>query len=357
MADTTNSVSTRRVSRRLPYLKAFVISFLLLIIGLLLSTTIGAVEGINAKVFFLSLVQYDGSIEHLIMRTLRMPRAALGALVGANLAIAGLLMQGISRNPLASPGIFGVNAGASLFVALAFTGVYGAAATDASSITLPFVGPLGIVPVAFLGAAFGGVLVYFLGGVASGRVNPVRLVLAGVAVSTLLASLMKGAIILRDDQTDSIVFWLAGAVDGSDWNDVQTILPWTIVGLGTTVYLAVSLNLLALGEDVAVGLGRNIHIIRAIGGVGIICVAGSAVAVAGPITFVGLIVPHICRRLIGVDHRVLLALAPLLGATMMVYSDILARFIAYPFESPAGIVTALVGGPYFLYLTQRTRID
>lgn len=348
-------MDNRRVGRSLHFLRAFVISGVVLIIGLLLSTTIGAVEGVDAKVFFVSLFQYDGSVEHLIMRTLRMPRAVLGALVGANLAIAGLLMQGISRNPLASPGIFGVNAGASLFVALAFTSIYGA--PMASSITIPFLGPLGIVPVAFLGAAFGGILVYFLGGVASGRVNPVRLVLAGVAVSTLLASLMKGTIILQDENTDSLVYWLAGAVDGSDWNDVRTILPWTMVGLVVTAYLAVSLNLLALGEDVAVGLGRNIHIIRAIGGVGIICVAGSAVAVAGPITFVGLIVPHICRRLIGVDHRVLLILAPLLGAAMMVYSDILARFIAYPFESPVGIVTALVGGPYFLYLTQRTRID
>ena len=348
-------MDNRRAYRCLHYLRAFVISGVVLIIGLLLSTTIGAVEGVDAKVFFLSLFQYDGSVEHLIMRTLRMPRAALGALVGANLAIAGLLMQGISRNPLASPGIFGVNAGASLFVALAFTSIYGAPMV--SSITIPFFGPLGIVPVAFLGAAFGGILVYFLGGVASGRVNPVRLVLAGVAVSTLLASLMKGTIILQDENTDSLVYWLAGAVDGSDWNDVRTILPWTMVGLGITAYLAISLNLLALGEDVAVGLGRNIHVIRTIGGLGIICVAGSAVAVAGPITFVGLIVPHICRRLIGVDHRVLLVLAPVLGAAMMVYSDILARFIAFPFESPVGIVTALVGGPYFLYLTQRTRID
>ncbi|MDF2958397.1 MAG: iron-siderophore transporter permease [Paenibacillus sp.] len=324
------------------FITAMVIGVLLLAMGLLASLSWGVADISLAQVWA-SLVDPAPSPtkEQLIIRTLRLPRAVVAACVGAGLAVAGALMQAITQNPLASPQIFGINAGASLIVV-------------GSIVLFPFLTPSALVYFAFAGAALGGILVYTMGS-AGGRQTPVKLALAGTAVSMLLSAMTEGLILLHDNKTQSVLFWLAGAVDGADWNDVYILLPWMAAGLLIAQCLGRSVTLLSLGEDTARGLGQRVRTIRLLSGGVIIVLAGTAVAVAGPIGFVGLVIPHIAKRLTGVDFRFVIPLSALLGAVLLVFADIASRYIAYPYESPVGIVTAVIGAPFFLYLIRKGR--
>lgn len=311
------------------------------LVGMIMSVSIGSMTEIGLGDVAAAVFSYDGSLNHLIVRELRLPRAVLAGIVGASLALAGALMQGVTGNPLASPGLLGINAGAALGFVAAVT-------------LFPELGAPAHVSMAFVGAAVGGAAVFKMGS-GHGSVEPARLVLAGIAVTALLASFTQGLILFNENSTEEVVYWLVGGVDGRDWGDVKVILPWWVVGFLGALLLAKPLDVIAFGDEMAANLGENTSRVRLFGSLGVVVLAGASVAVAGPIAFIGLIVPHIARRTVGVRHLLLLPTSAALGGALLIFADIAARFIAFPYEAPAGIVTALIGAPFFLFLSRRQK--
>ncbi|MGW9103025.1 FecCD family ABC transporter permease [Priestia megaterium] len=328
------NIKKQRTSR---YIIA-IISVFLLIAGIFIHVSVGS-SSISITDVMRALFQPDNSKQTTVIQTLRLPRAVLAALIGASLAVAGALMQAITRNSLASPQVFGVNAGASLAIVVA-------------TILFPELQSKTTVYFAFLGSALGGITVYSFA--AGGKVTHIKLALAGMAVHLFLSSLTQGVIVLNEDATD-VLYWLVGSINGKNWSHVLILLPWSVFGLIAAFIMGRSISILVLGENMATGLGEKVQWIRLVAGVIVIILAGSSVAVAGPIGFIGLIVPHIARKLVGGDYQRILPFSALLGGILLVYADILSRFIAYPFESPVGIVTALIGAPFFLYLARKGR--
>ncbi|MGD8193487.1 FecCD family ABC transporter permease [Herbiconiux sp. P18] len=281
------------------------------------------------------------STEQMVVLDLRVPRTIIGLVAGAALGLAGALMQGLTRNPLADPGLLGVNSGASLAVVIGIS-VFGVA------------NPSGYVWFAFVGAALAAVLVYL---VASGRngPTPLSLTLAGAAVTAVLTSLIT-LVLLRDlDTLSQYRFWSVGSLVGRDVSTVLPLAPFLVLGAVLALLLGRGLNGLALGDDVARGLGQRVGLTRVVAGVAIILLCGSATSLAGPLVFVGLVVPHLARRLVGGDYRWILAYSMPLGAILLVLADTLGRLIAQPAELEAGIVVALVGAPVLIVLVRRDR--
>ena len=320
---------------------------LLLIIGLLLgifilglsliaSITWGAAD-IAFNDIYQSFTAYNGSTNHLIIRTVRLPRSLIAMLVGASLAVAGAIMQGLTRNPLASPGILGVNAGA------AFAVVVGTFIAGSSSLTI-------YAWYAFAGAAISAIAVYFLGSLGRGGLTPFNLTIAGAALTAFISSITSGILILSQRTLEEIRFWLAGSVAGRDLNLLLQVLPYICVGLILAIALSRQITILSLGEDTARSLGQSTALIKILAAISIILLAGASVAIAGPIGFVGLIVPHIVRLIVGVDYRWILPYSAILGAIMMLIADLCGRLIIQPSELPVGLVMPLIGAPFFIYL-------
>lgn len=285
----------------------------------------------------------ETSMEQQILATLRAPRVYASLLIGANLAVAGVLMQGLTRNPLASPSILGINAGAACCMALASVGF-------ASLQSVP-----GVV-VAGSGGVVSGSLVMMLGGFFSARPHPLKLVLAGIAVNALLIGVTRASVILADDMAYSVIYWLSGSVSNIGWEQWQQLWPTSLLGLGVAMAIAKNLNLLALGDDVATGLGLDIRQTRIFACVAIVLLTGSSVAVAGPIGFVGLLIPHIARKLVGSNFLILIPASALCGAALLVWADGFSRSIAFPTETPVGVITALLGTPCFILLAVRSKL-
>jgi ABC-type Fe3+-siderophore transport system permease subunit len=285
------------------------------------------------------------SIPAEILRTIRLPRVTMAAVVGFAMAVSGVIMQGATANPLGAPDIVGVTAGAALVV------VAGATVFSHLSGTWLVLLSFAVAAVAAV-AAFGSMGAAGLG---QGRANPVRLALAGVTVTAILLSFTQALLLLHQNGTAGVFFWLVGGVNYASWHDLAVIAPWLAAGTVGALLLAAPLNILGLGEDTARGLGLNVNRVRFLGVLCVIALAGAAVAVAGPIGFIGIIVPHITRRLVGSNHAVVIPLAGLLGAALLVLADLACRFIQYPYETPTGIVTALIGAPFFLYLARRPK--
>ena len=290
-----------------------------------------------------ALTAYDaGNIQHLVIRSERVSRTLVAVAVGSGLAVAGVLMQTLTRNPLASPGILGINAGALFFV------VAGAALLSLSM-------PSDLVWLAFLGAGVAAGLVFILGQEPGQGLSPVRTVLAGVAITALFVSFSQGLLIMNQDRLESLLFWLAGSVSGRSLDTVAVLLPVIAAAVAVTLLLTRQLNLLGMDDEVIQGLGLNVVRVRLLCVVLVIALAGTSVAIAGLIGFVGLIVPHIARALFGTDHRWLLPTAALLGAVLLLIADTVARLVIPPQEIPVGVVTALLGTPLFLHLARKTR--
>ncbi|HHF2876060.1 TPA: FecCD family ABC transporter permease [Vibrio diabolicus] len=282
----------------------------------------------------------EGNMLHQILATLRAPRTYAGLLIGASLAVSGVLMQGLTRNPLASPSILGINAGAACFMALASIGV-------------PFFSQLNPIINAVFGALLSGGAVMLLGGFFSARSHPLRLVLAGIAISALLIGLTRASVILADDMAYSVLHWLTGSLSAVDSLQWLQLWPFATLGLVLAMGLARNLNLLALGDEVAVGLGGNIRLTRLISGLAVVLLAGTSVAIAGPIGFVGLLVPHLVRPIVGHNYHILIPVSALCGAALVTWSDALSRAIAFPAETPVGVITALLGTPCFIAIAMR----
>jgi iron complex transport system permease protein len=314
----------------------------LLVVGAAWSLSVGS-RTISIQAILSALFAADNSSTSALVRDIRLPRVVLAVAVGANIAVAGVVMQGITGNPLGAPDILGVSAGAALVVVVAvvlFTQVAGIA----------------LVLLAFLGAGVAAVLVLGIAGAGQGRISAVRLALAGVTVTAVLLSLTQAIIIFHQTGTAGVFYWLAGGVNLAQWSDVVSLAPWTVIGLLVAIGLAAQLNLLALGDDVALALGAHVNRTRLVGAAIVVMLAGASVAVSGPIAFIGLIVPHMTRRLVGNNHWVVIPLSGLVGATLLLYADIVSRYVSPPFETPTGIITALIGAPFFLYLARSQKV-
>uniref|UniRef100_UPI002E1F1A8A FecCD family ABC transporter permease n=1 Tax=Marinobacter sp. OP 3.4 TaxID=3076501 RepID=UPI002E1F1A8A len=273
----------------------------------------------------------------------RIPRTVLAVLVGAALALAGATMQAVTRNPLADPGILGVSGGAALAVVigLAFFGL-----SD----------PWATMGLAIAGAGAAAVFVYAVGSLGRGGATPLKLALAGAAVSAAFASLVSAILLPRVDVMEGFRFWQIGGVGGATWDRLMAVLPVLAVGTLICLLTARGMNSLALGDDLAAGLGEHVARTRLLSSAGAVILCGAATAVAGPIGFVGLVIPHLCRLLIGTDHRWLLPLSAVMGADLLVLADVLGRVIARPEEIEVGILTALVGAPFFIWIVRRQKV-
>ena len=274
---------------------------------------------------------------------MRIPRTALALVAGAALGLAGAVMQGVTRNPLADPGILGVNMGASLAVVIAVAWI---------NITSAYA----YIWVAVLGAACSAVFVYTIGSLGRGGATPLKLALAGAATSIAFASLVIAVVLPRNDIAGGIRAWQVGGVGGATFERISHVLPFLLVGLAISLLSARRLNSLALGDDLAAGLGERVAVARAVAALGAVLLCGATTAICGPIGFVGLVVPHVCRLFIGVDHRWLLPFSALGGACLLLAGDVLGRIVARPAELDVGIVTALVGAPFFIWIVRRQRV-
>ncbi len=312
------------------------ISFALLLVSFLASLNFGAAD-ISVAEIYGSIFQFDGSTEQLVIRTVRLPRSLIALVVGSALAVAGSLMQGITGNPLASPAILGVNAGAAFAVVLA-TLIGGG-----NSLNL-------YAGFALFGAGLTAVLVYGFASLGRGGASPLNLTLVGASFTAFLASMTSGILIVSQQTLDQIRFWLAGSVAGRDLDLLLQVLPYLVVGLLLSLSLGKQITLLSLGQDMAQGLGQNTLVIKILAAVCVLLLAGGSVAIAGPIGFVGLIVPHMTRFLVGTEYRWILPYAAAMGGILLLWADILARLLIQPQELPVGLVMPLIGAPFFIYL-------
>lgn len=284
-----------------------------------------------------------GNSDHLLVRLLRIPRTLLAVVVGAALGAAGTLMQALTRNPLADPGLLGVNGGAATAVVLAVA-VFGI--TDIT----------GYLWFALAGAALAGVLVYLLGGIRVG-VDPVRLVLAGVALTVVLQALTQAILLNSDDAVfDQFRHWAVGSLQGRGWSVLGPVALVTLLGAALAWSLARPLDALMLGRDLGQSLGANPTRVATLAMLAVVLLAGAATAAAGPLSFVGLTAPHLARALVGPGHRWLIPYAMLLAALLVTAADLLGRVVARPGEIGVGIMVALLCGPFFVALVRRRRI-
>ncbi|MBG0829780.1 iron ABC transporter permease [Planomonospora sp. ID67723] len=290
-----------------------------------------------------ALFSPSGTENEEVVREFRLPRTILGLLAGAALGAAGAIMQGLTRNPLADPGVLGVNAGASFAVVVAIVGF----GIDS---------PSGYVWFAFAGAAASATAVYLLGSTGRGGATPVRLALAGVSASVFLGA-VTSALTLTDTQVlDEYRYWVVGALAGRDSTLVGQVTPFLLAGLVLAIACGRTLDSLALGDDVARSLGQRLWAGRALCAAAVTVLTGAAVSAAGPIGFVGLVVPHAARTLVGLDHRVVVTFSALLGAILLLTADIAGRVVASPGELQVGIVTAAIGAPVFIVFVRRRKV-
>lgn len=333
MSQTTGPFCVSRTVWRVTVLLLFLV---LALLGSFLSLTKGS-SVISLEQIMQILLEPGNDPQSQIIWNIRMPRTIVGALVGVNLALSGAILQAIMRNPLADPHIIGISSGAGL-------------AGVVIMILFPALEYL-ITPVAFVGAMLAAVCIYILAW--KNGIKPVRIILAGVAVSAFLSAGISGLMIFYSDRVHGALMWMVGGLAARSWPHVHIILPYAIIGLLLAFASAAYLNILQLGDEMARGLGVNVEITRIAMTAIAALLAASAVSVVGLLGFVGLVVPHAARLLIGSDYRLLLPASALLGIAIVTLSDTFARVIFAPIELPVGIIMAFLGAPFFLFLLRR----
>lgn len=301
------------------------------------SKNVGFSQAINTL-----LNSNDVSFAALVVRE-RIPRTIFGIMAGASLGISGALMQSITRNPIADPSILGVNTGASLFV------VIGIAFFNINSANQ-------YIWLALAGAGITAVVVYFIGSIGSGGTTPIKLALAGAATSAVLTSLVSAIILPRSDAMDKFRFWQVGSIGGATWDSIRLILPFVIIGLIISIAATPALNVLALGDEVATGLGVNIGVIRIICAVAGVILSGATTAIAGPIAFIGLMIPHTMRLIFGSNLNGIVPLSAIGGAALLIISDVIGRVIGSPGEVQVGIITAFIGAPILIMIARKAKV-
>ena len=313
-------------------------SVALLLLVALASIAIGAKE-LSLEQVWHGLFQDTGTYGDVVVDE-RLSRTVLGLLAGAALGLAGAVLQALTRNPLADPGLLGINAGASAAVVTAIT-YFGVTSLN------------GYVWFAFFGAAAVGALVWFLGG--SRGATPVRLALAGTAISAALYGYLQAVMITDEAALSKMRFWTVGSLSSANDSTILQVLPFLAAGMVLALGLARPLNAMAMGDDTAKALGANLNRTRALSMLAATVLCGAATAACGPIAFVGLMVPHVVRSFTGPDLRWILPYATILSPVLLLGADVFGRVVARPSELQVGIVTALIGGPVFIFLVRRRR--
>ncbi|MFS0783265.1 FecCD family ABC transporter permease [Bacillus sp. 1P06AnD] len=319
----------------------FMVLLLILLIGLaiLISIRFGASD-LTYKDVWDGLFHYDETnSEHVILHELRLPRAIAGLLVGSALAVSGAIMQGVTRNALASPSILGVTSGAAFMLSIAYAVFH--------TPNFPT-----LVLFSFIGAGAGAALVFSLTAMGKGGITPIKLALAGSAITALLSALST-AIGLKFDISKDLSYWYAGGLSSIQPMHVKVAVPFIIAGLLLAMSLSKSISVMSLGEEVAKGLGQRTGLIRVLCTIVVLLLTGAAVSIAGTIGFIGLVVPHIVRAIVGVDYRWIIPVSAITGGCLLLFADIIGRVIMSPFETPVGAITAIIGVPFFLYLARK----
>lgn len=317
-------------------IKVIISSFIVLLFLIFLFSTIGSVKLSYGEIFS-ALINNDNKIVTTIVYQMRLPRNILAVLVGANLAISGLLLQAVMKNPLSDPGITGVSSGASV---------------GAIIILLLIPQYIGILPlIAFLGGAVACACVYMMAW--KNGLKPIRVVLAGVAVNAILGGVISLLTTFYSDKIQSALLWLNGSLAAKTWTDVRLLGIYSIIGLTLSLFCIRSANILNLGDDAAINLGVNLNKTRLVLSAVAVFLAGVSTAVVGIISFVGLIVPHVSRMIIGSDHKYTIPFSIILGGIVLLVADTVARSILGSLELPVGVIMSIVGGPFFLYLLRK----
>lgn len=306
------------------------------------SSIVTGVANISFETVWRALIDYDpGNDQHTIIRELRLPRALAGAMVGAAFAVAGAIMQGMTRNPIADTGLLGINSGAGLALVLVFA-------------FIPWLPFEYIILFSFIGAGLGALLVYGIAYMSKGGLSPLKLVLAGVVVGSLVTGISQALSLLFQINYD-LAFWSAGGISTAEWFQVSVMMPWIAGGLLVAMLISRSITLLSLGEDVAAGLGQRTRLVKGLGTAVVMVLAGASVSTVGGVGFIGLMVPHMVRFLVGVDYRWIIPCSAVLGGVLVIFADIAAKLLAAPYETPLGAVIAVMGVPFFLYLARKER--
>ncbi|MGG5175752.1 FecCD family ABC transporter permease [Pseudarthrobacter sp. J1763] len=334
----TRASGSRAFGNRPAWLATAVV---LLFLISLASLAVGA-RALSFETVVAALTRFDPSNGDHAVVIARIPRTVLGLLAGAALGLSGAAMQGVARNPLADPGIMGVNAGAAIAVV---SGIYLFGITALN----------GYIWFAFIGAAVAATVVYLVASIGQDGPTPVKLALAGAALSAGLYSLMNVILVSSQDTLDRFRFWQVGSVAGRDWAVILPAVPFLILGAVILLCTGRILNSLALGDDVSRGLGQRVGLVRGVAALGVVLLCGGATAIAGPIGFVGLVIPHAVRSVTGPDYRWILPFSMVLAPVLLVGADIIGRVVLLPAEVPAGILTAIIGAPVFVALVRRSK--
>ncbi|HDR7640603.1 FecCD family ABC transporter permease [Bacillus wiedmannii] len=315
------------------------LTILCLIGSIFLAVAFGA-KDIHLQTVWTAVFDYNPKLtQHQIIYELRLPRVIGAAIVGAAFAVAGAVMQGVTRNPLADAGVLGINAGAMFVVALSFA-------------FFPHMPYSYLMIVSFIGAVLSTVLIFIIGSATSGGLTPMRLTIAGAVMAALLHSLSSGVAIYYDLSQD-LAFWYAGGVAGVKWEHLKFLVPIILITIVFATVLGRSISLISMGDDVATNLGVKTNRTRILGMIIVVILAGVSVSAVGSIGFVGLVIPHIARKLVGVNYRLIIPMSALLGAMLIVLADLGARTVNPPKELAIGIMVALVGVPFFLYIARK----
>lgn len=324
------------------FTKVLVISFILLALCAIASLALGSrIVGVNHLMDGLFHAEVN-SYEANIVRK-RISRTLFSLLCGAALGVSGALMQAVTRNPIADPSILGVNTGAALFV------VCGIAFLNISTANQ-------YIALALIGAALTALFVFGIGSMGRSGATPLKLVLVGAATSAALSSLVMAIMIPRSYVMDQFRFWQVGSVGSGNWSSITTFLPFLIIGIVIAIISSPALNALALGDEVASGLGVRTGVLRLIAALGAVLLCGSATALAGPIGFIGLLATHVMRLILGPDLRYVIPMSAVSGAIILTLSDVFGRVIGSPGELEVGVVTAFVGAPILILLTMKSKV-
>lgn len=313
----------------------------LLIIAFVASISLGAAD-MDFSTAWGAIFNFDSTLtEHQIIKTLRFPRTVADMIVGASLAVCGAIMQGTTRNPLADSGLMGISSGATFAIALTMSFLPGA--------------PYGqTMLIACLGAALATSMTYYIASLGKRGMTPQRLVLSGISVSMLFGA-FSSYLSIKYRIGQALIYWTAGGTASAKWSELAIVAPFFIVGILVAIALSPSITLLSLGEEVATGLGLRSKTVKGFSTIIVLLLTGLSVVVVGPVGFIGLIVPHLVRYLVGVDYRYVIPASILYGAVLTVFADVTGRLINKPFETPLDIVFSIIGVPFFLYLSRKQR--
>lgn len=329
---------TKETRKSIPFMYKLFAGLLFFIAMFVVAMVFGAADT-SLKDVWLALTTHQTGEKLSLLREIRLPREIAAIFVGAALAVSGAVMQGMTRNPLADPGLLGLTAGAN-------------AALAATIAFIPSANYYQIMIACFIGAAVGSALVFGIGSMKRGGFSPLRIVLAGAAVSTFLYAIAEGIGIVFKVSKD-VSMWTAGGIIGTSWGQLQVIVPFITAGIVVSLLLSRQLTILSLSEEVAVGLGQKTTRIKAILFVVMVLLAGASVALVGNMTFIGLMIPHIVRVLVGTDYRFVIPMSAIVGASFMLFADTLGRTINSPYETPVAAVVAMLGLPFFLFVVRK----